>query len=230
MSFPFLFLCLAIAILFHLHLVSHIISNTFYISYSPLVSLLWSAAGCYAPCSLCSPPSLGESLEFSLWIPLARYASLSCVVLNQYTLDPPCKNLSVVLNCKVALTDGLLVMNPDLVDRAILHSPNTVQWNWVHNEISARKLLESCVPCKQFQEWCQHPESLVGWKAVSSRSSLVLAEHIWIFCTWHAIFVYLQSHHTLLKLFPKNACVGMALREIEGLHCPICKHTVSHLD
>jgi len=80
MPFPFLFLCLAIAILFHLHLVSHIISNTFYISYSPLISLPWSAAGCYAPCSLCSPPLLGESLEFSLWIPLARYASLSCVV------------------------------------------------------------------------------------------------------------------------------------------------------
>jgi len=64
----------------HLHFISHIISNTFYISYSPLISFPWSAAGCYALCSLCSPPLLGESLEFSLWIPLARYASLSCVV------------------------------------------------------------------------------------------------------------------------------------------------------
>jgi len=36
-------------------------------------------AGCYALCSLYSPPLLRESLEFSLWIPLAR-ASLSCVV------------------------------------------------------------------------------------------------------------------------------------------------------
>ena len=80
MPFPFLFLCLAIAILFHLHLVSHIISNIFYISYSLLISLPWSTAGCYALDSLCSPPSLRESLEFSLWIPLARYASLSCVV------------------------------------------------------------------------------------------------------------------------------------------------------
>ena len=79
-SFPFLFLCLAIAILFHLHLVSHIISNTFYISYSPLISLPWSTAGCYALCSLCSPPSLGESLEFSLWIPLARIWVLCSIV------------------------------------------------------------------------------------------------------------------------------------------------------
>jgi len=41
MSSPFLFLCLAIAILFHPHLISHIISNTFYISYSPLISFPW---------------------------------------------------------------------------------------------------------------------------------------------------------------------------------------------
>ena len=32
--------------------------------------LLLVATTCYALCSLCSPPLLGESLEFSLWIPL----------------------------------------------------------------------------------------------------------------------------------------------------------------
>jgi len=36
MSLPFLYLCLAIAILVYLHPVSHIISNTFYMAYSPL--------------------------------------------------------------------------------------------------------------------------------------------------------------------------------------------------
>jgi len=61
--FPFLFLCLAIAILLHLHLISHANFNTFCISYSPLISLPWSTAGCYALCSLCSPTSLGESLD-----------------------------------------------------------------------------------------------------------------------------------------------------------------------
>ena len=77
---PFYFCALllpsySISISFHI-----LFPNTFYISYSPLISLPWSAAGYYAPCSLCSLPLLGESLEFSLWIPLARYASLSCVV------------------------------------------------------------------------------------------------------------------------------------------------------
>jgi len=60
MSFPFLFLCLATAILFHLHLISHIISNTSIFHILPLIFLLWSTAGCYALCSLCSPPSLGS--------------------------------------------------------------------------------------------------------------------------------------------------------------------------
>ena len=58
--FPFLFLCLAIAILLHLHLDSHTISNTSCISYSSLIPLPWSAAGCYALCSLCSPLLLGS--------------------------------------------------------------------------------------------------------------------------------------------------------------------------
>jgi len=80
LPFPFLFLCLAIVILLYLHLVSHTISNTFCISYSPLISLLWPAAGCYALCSLCSPPLLGESLEFSLWIPLARIWVLCLII------------------------------------------------------------------------------------------------------------------------------------------------------
>jgi len=59
----------------------HTISNTFCISYSPLISLPWSTVGCYALCSLCSPPSLGESSEFSLWIPLASIWA-SCLIMR----------------------------------------------------------------------------------------------------------------------------------------------------
>ena len=110
-SFPFLFLCLAIAILFHLHLISHIISNTFYILYSPLISLPWSAAGCYALCSLCSSPSLGESLEFSLWIPLARIWVLYLIVRLPLHFPAPMKPKIITMPGHCSLTECHLIVN-----------------------------------------------------------------------------------------------------------------------
>jgi len=83
MLFPFLFLCLAIAILFHLHLISHIISNTFYIHILPL--------------SLFRDPLLVAMHSVPYAVPFAWG------VLRVFSLDSPCKNLSVVLDRKVAL-------------------------------------------------------------------------------------------------------------------------------
>ena len=51
-------------------------------------------------------PSLGESLEFSLQISLARYACLCCIIFHLITLDFPCKYLSLALDHKVALTSS----------------------------------------------------------------------------------------------------------------------------
>ena len=43
---------------------------------------------------LSTRPLLGESLEFSLQISLARYACLCCIIFHLITLDFPCKYLS----------------------------------------------------------------------------------------------------------------------------------------
>ena len=62
---------------------SYSISISFHILFpilSTLISLPWSTAGCYALCSFCSPPLLGKSLEFFLWIPLARIWVLCSIV------------------------------------------------------------------------------------------------------------------------------------------------------
>ena len=94
-----LFHSCAVPLLFHCRsiLFPHTIIYIIYISYSS---------------PICSHPLLGESSEFFLWIPLARYASLSC------TLDPPCKYLSIVLNCEVALT----VENSPLIGLKVMHA------------------------------------------------------------------------------------------------------------
>ena len=62
---------------------------------------------------LSTRPSLGESLEFSLRISLARYACLCCIIFHLITSDFPCKYLSLALDRKVALT----AENSPLLDR-----------------------------------------------------------------------------------------------------------------